>query len=88
MSYLRVRLQPKIGLLGMVIDPILHGIVEDAYVVPVSIYYDGEPRLHAENDYFLMLSSVFWGSKCLISIDFWSETRCKELLEAQIRGEK
>ena len=35
------RLQPKIGLLGMVVDPILAGHVEDAYVVPVSIYYDG-----------------------------------------------
>jgi len=34
-------LQPKIGLLGMVLDPILAGVVEDAYVVPVSIYYDG-----------------------------------------------
>ncbi|CAJ1400187.1 unnamed protein product [Effrenium voratum] len=34
-------LQPKIGLLGMVVDPILAGHVEDAYVVPVSIYYDG-----------------------------------------------
>ncbi|CAE7575236.1 plsB, partial [Symbiodinium natans] len=34
-------LQPKIGLLGMVLDPILDGVVEDAYIVPVSIYYDG-----------------------------------------------
>mmetsp|Transcript_42417 Transcript_42417/g.88626 ORF Transcript_42417/g.88626 Transcript_42417/m.88626 type:complete len:749 (+) Transcript_42417:41-2287(+) len=34
-------LQPKIGLLGMVLDPVLDGVVEDAYIVPVSIYYDG-----------------------------------------------
>lgn len=34
-------LQPKIGLLGMIVDPILYGVVEDAYIVPVSIYYDG-----------------------------------------------
>ncbi|CAE7583924.1 plsB [Symbiodinium pilosum] len=34
-------LQPKIGLLGMVLDPILAGVVDDAYIVPVSIYYDG-----------------------------------------------
>jgi len=34
-------LQPKIGLLGMIVDPILNEVVEDAYIVPVSIYYDG-----------------------------------------------
>eukprot|EP00931_Biecheleriopsis_adriatica_P103257 TRINITY_DN78116_c0_g1_i1.p1 TRINITY_DN78116_c0_g1~~TRINITY_DN78116_c0_g1_i1.p1 ORF type:complete len:751 (+),score=121.99 TRINITY_DN78116_c0_g1_i1:267-2255(+) len=33
-------LEPKIGLLGMLLDPILSGVVDDAYVVPVSIYYD------------------------------------------------
>eukprot|EP00930_Biecheleria_cincta_P073586 TRINITY_DN60866_c0_g1_i1.p1 TRINITY_DN60866_c0_g1~~TRINITY_DN60866_c0_g1_i1.p1 ORF type:complete len:756 (+),score=132.13 TRINITY_DN60866_c0_g1_i1:22-2289(+) len=33
-------LQPKIGLLGMILQPILSGVVSDAYIVPVSIYYD------------------------------------------------
>ena len=37
----RHRLQPKIGLLGMILDPILDAVVDDAYIVPVSIYYDG-----------------------------------------------
>ena len=42
------RLQPKIGLLGMVLDPVLNGIVEDAYIVPVSIYYDGAPLMQGQ----------------------------------------
>lgn len=33
-------LQPKVGMLGMVLEPIVHGRLEDAYVVPLSIYYD------------------------------------------------
>lgn len=43
-----LRLQPKIGLLGMIVDPILYGVVEDAYIVPVSIYYDGDLWLQNE----------------------------------------
>lgn len=27
-------------MLGMLLDPILSGAVEDAYIVPVSVYYD------------------------------------------------
>eukprot|EP01062_Namystynia_karyoxenos_P081633 TRINITY_DN9008_c0_g1_i1.p2 TRINITY_DN9008_c0_g1~~TRINITY_DN9008_c0_g1_i1.p2 ORF type:complete len:761 (+),score=336.21 TRINITY_DN9008_c0_g1_i1:96-2378(+) len=33
-------LQPKIGLLGMLLEPIVAGRVEDAYIVPISVYYD------------------------------------------------
>mmetsp|Transcript_48026 Transcript_48026/g.102910 ORF Transcript_48026/g.102910 Transcript_48026/m.102910 type:complete len:739 (-) Transcript_48026:116-2332(-) len=33
-------LQPKIGLLGMLLEHVLSGEVEDAYIVPASIYYD------------------------------------------------
>ena len=30
----------------MVLDPILAGVVDDAYIVPVSIYYDGVSQMH------------------------------------------
>eukprot|EP01065_Artemidia_motanka_P045004 TRINITY_DN6507_c1_g2_i1.p1 TRINITY_DN6507_c1_g2~~TRINITY_DN6507_c1_g2_i1.p1 ORF type:complete len:791 (+),score=249.86 TRINITY_DN6507_c1_g2_i1:349-2373(+) len=33
-------LQPKIGMLGMLIEPILAGRVDDAVIVPISVYYD------------------------------------------------
>jgi len=33
-------LEPKIGMLGMLLEPILAGTVDDAYIVPISIYYD------------------------------------------------
>lgn len=48
-SHLEFRLQPKIGLLGMIVDPILNEVVEDAYIVPVSIYYDGDLCLQRQN---------------------------------------
>lgn len=33
-------LQPKVGMLGMLMEPILTGGIDDAYIVPVSVYYD------------------------------------------------
>mmetsp|Transcript_11079 Transcript_11079/g.27630 ORF Transcript_11079/g.27630 Transcript_11079/m.27630 type:complete len:777 (-) Transcript_11079:645-2975(-) len=33
-------LQPKVGMLGMALEPVLSGAVEDFYIVPISIYYD------------------------------------------------
>eukprot|EP00755_Sulcionema_specki_P031993 Sspe_Gene.19531::Locus_7130_Transcript_1_1_Confidence_1.000_Length_2358::g.19531::m.19531 len=33
-------LQPKIGMLGMIVSPILDSFVKDAYIVPISVFYD------------------------------------------------
>eukprot|EP01060_Flectonema_neradi_P024200 TRINITY_DN3282_c0_g2_i2.p1 TRINITY_DN3282_c0_g2~~TRINITY_DN3282_c0_g2_i2.p1 ORF type:complete len:536 (+),score=90.49 TRINITY_DN3282_c0_g2_i2:62-1669(+) len=41
-------LVPKIGMLSMCVNPILQGIVRDAYVVPISVQYD---RLMEGADY-------------------------------------
>eukprot|EP01059_Diplonema_ambulator_P019110 TRINITY_DN3191_c0_g1_i1.p1 TRINITY_DN3191_c0_g1~~TRINITY_DN3191_c0_g1_i1.p1 ORF type:complete len:729 (+),score=299.91 TRINITY_DN3191_c0_g1_i1:44-2188(+) len=41
-------LQPKVGMLGMVINALLDGQVEDAYIIPISVQYD---RIMEGNDY-------------------------------------
>eukprot|EP01064_Diplonema_japonicum_P031322 TRINITY_DN5555_c0_g1_i1.p1 TRINITY_DN5555_c0_g1~~TRINITY_DN5555_c0_g1_i1.p1 ORF type:complete len:727 (+),score=97.49 TRINITY_DN5555_c0_g1_i1:49-2181(+) len=41
-------LQPKVGMLGMVLNALLDGVVSDAYVVPISVQYD---RLLEGSDY-------------------------------------
>ena len=70
----------------MVLDPVLDGVVEDAYIVPVSIYYDGARRMQAQGCLLLheLPTSLSWSCPDKV---METESYVRELLGSKKRKE-